>query len=172
MVDEINNTKKKNKKKIVIFSFIGLFFLSILVGGFIFYQKNIKHTKILDEEEDMVVSEKNKNDKFTDLKYEFFPLGKYTTNLVEPDRFIQVELFLQYKTTSSKIPDILKSYQPAIQHKIIMILTTQKTSNVLTNEGKRKLAKDIETSIKEVLDKEYLAEIKIQEVLYNNFIVQ
>jgi flagellar FliL protein len=121
----------------------------------------------------------------------FVPLDPFTVNLADKDvdRFAQVGVTLQVE--DPKFADQIKAYMPAIRSNVLMVLSHKTAVELLTREGKEKLAKDImreavrpmgieldEEDGHEATDapkkkkKKAHVESPISQVLFSNFIVQ
>ena len=70
----------------------------------------------------------------------FLPLDPFTVNLAdrESERYAQVAVTLE--VVDSKTADELKLYMPAIRNNILMVLSHKTAEQLLTREGKQKLA--------------------------------
>lgn len=73
----------------------------------------------------------------------FVPLDAFTVNLSdkEVDRFAQVGVTLE--VADPKFADQLKLYMPAIRNNVLMVLSHKTSAELLTVEGKEKLAREI-----------------------------
>ena len=73
----------------------------------------------------------------------FLPLDPFTVNLAdrESERYAQVAVTLELD--ESKSADELKLYMPAIRNNILMVLSHKTAEQMLTREGKEKLATKI-----------------------------
>ena len=70
----------------------------------------------------------------------FLPLDPFTVNLAdrESERYAQVAVTLEID--NAKTADDLKLYMPAIRNNILMVLSHKTAEQLLTREGKEKLA--------------------------------
>jgi flagellar FliL protein len=70
----------------------------------------------------------------------FLPLDPFTVNLAdrESERYAQVAVTLEID--DAKTADDLKLYMPAIRNNILMVLSHKTAEQLLTREGKQKLA--------------------------------
>ena len=122
----------------------------------------------------------------------FVPLDPFTVNLADKDvdRFAQIGVTLQ--VDDPKFADQLKAYMPAIRSNVLMVLSHKTAVELLTLEGKQKLAKDImreavrpmgielddededeaASAPKKKKKKKAHVESPIAQVLFSNFIVQ
>lgn len=122
----------------------------------------------------------------------FVPLDPFTVNLADKDvdRFAQVGVTLQ--VDDPKFADQIKAYMPAIRSNVLMVLSHKTAAELLSREGKEKLAKEImresvrpmgieiedeeedtgETPKKKKKKKKAAVENPVTQVLFSNFIVQ
>lgn len=123
----------------------------------------------------------------------FVPLDPFTVNLADKDvdRFAQVGVTLQ--VDDPHFADQIKAYMPAIRSNVLMVLAHKTAAELLTREGKEKLAKDImresvrpmgielddedeadasASSTPKKKKKKAHVESPITQVLFSNFIVQ
>ncbi|MBL8280128.1 MAG: flagellar basal body-associated FliL family protein [Pelomonas sp.] len=122
----------------------------------------------------------------------FVPLDPFTVNLADKDvdRFAQVGVTLQVE--DPKFADQIKAYMPAIRSNVLMVLSHKTAAELLSREGKEKLAKEImresvrpmgielEEEDEEAADgtkkkkkkKKAAVESPVTQVLFSNFIVQ
>lgn len=73
----------------------------------------------------------------------FVPLDPFTVNLADKDadRYAQVGINLQVE--DPKLGDEIKNYMPAIRNGILLILSHKSSEDLLSPEGKQKLAEEI-----------------------------
>lgn len=125
----------------------------------------------------------------------FVPLDPFTVNLADKDvdRFAQIGVTLQ--VDDPKFADQIKAYMPAVRSNVLMVLAHKTAVELLTPEGKEKLAKDImreavrpmgielddedeaasgdaASAPKKKKKKKAHVESPISQVLFSNFIVQ
>ncbi len=123
----------------------------------------------------------------------FVPLDPFTVNLADKDvdRFAQIGITLEVE--DPKFADQIKAYMPAIRSNVLMVLSHKTAVELLTREGKEKLAKDImresvrpmgielddeddeaadDTPKKKKKKRKAAVESPITQVLFSNFIVQ
>ncbi|MCE9638727.1 MAG: flagellar basal body-associated protein FliL [Betaproteobacteria bacterium] len=82
---------------------------------------------------------------------QFMPLDPFTVNLQLEDnpQFLQVGLTL--RVADNAAVDAIKLHMPEVRDRILLLLSSQKASTLLTLDGKRRLATDIVTSINGIL---------------------
>lgn len=73
----------------------------------------------------------------------FLPLEPFTVNLADrdSDRYVQIAVTLEIE--DAHFGDRLREYMPAIRHNILMVLAQKSAAELLTPEGKDKLAREI-----------------------------
>lgn len=73
----------------------------------------------------------------------FVPLDPFTVNLAdkEVDRFAQIGITLE--VMDAKTADLIKAYLPAIRSNVLMVLSHKTSLELLSREGKEKLAREI-----------------------------
>jgi flagellar FliL protein len=81
----------------------------------------------------------------------FLPLDPFTVNLVleENPQYLQVGISL--KVADAAAVDAVKLRMPEVRDRVLLLLSSQKASTLLTLDGKRKLAADIVASINTIL---------------------
>ncbi len=74
----------------------------------------------------------------------FVPLDPFTVNLAdkESERFAQVGVTLEIE--NAKAGEEIKLYMPAIRNNILMVLSHKTAAQLMTREGKEKLARSIQ----------------------------
>ncbi|MFO0387877.1 MAG: flagellar basal body-associated FliL family protein [bacterium] len=81
----------------------------------------------------------------------FVPLDTFTVNLADKDydRFLQIVIQLQVK--DEKINGLLKTYDPAIRHRFLFLMSTATSEILKTPEGKQALAQQLTSVANQVL---------------------
>ena len=142
--------KKGNKKLIVI---IAAIVLLVGIGGgafaYIAKQKAAAAAAAADEEEEEEGGEEaapvHAETRKHDPKHAptFVPLEPFVVNLAdkEAERFAQVGVTLE--VDDAKFADELKAYMPAIRNGILMVLAHKTSAELLSQEGKLALQKEI-----------------------------
>lgn len=121
----------------------------------------------------------------------FVPLDPFTVNLAdkEVDRFAQVGITLE--VADAHFADQLKAYMPAIRNNVLLVLSHKTSAELLSAEGKEKLAKEIrreavrpmgielddededeDAAPKKKKRKKRQVESPVTQVLFSTFIVQ
>lgn len=102
----------------------------------------------------------------------FVPVDVFTVNLKGPDgglgdHYLQVDVRAQLggdKTADAT----LKAYLPAIQHEVLMLLSSKTPEEIRTPEGKAKLTKDIRRAINRAARTQNL----VVNVVFTRFVIQ
>lgn len=133
-----------SKKKLIII--IAAVLLLVLVGGGAAFML-LKKKHAADSGDDTTDAETQapapKAHAKSDQPPVFVPLEPFTVNLADKDvdRFAQIGVTLE--TQDPKLADQLKVYMPAIRSNILMLLSHKTAAEMLSLEGKEKLAKEI-----------------------------
>ena len=103
----------------------------------------------------------------------YVPLDAFTVNLVPEsgEQFLQVVLSVEVADVITG--DKVKTFTPKIRNNVMMLLSGKKASELLTKEGKEKLAGEIRDQMNTVLgsgNKD--GEGAVREVLFTSFIIQ
>lgn len=100
----------------------------------------------------------------------FLPLDTFVVNLQsEGGEFLQVNMTLQMKEQVDV--EVLKTYMPLIRSRIISLLSAKQPADILTADGKTKLAAELSESIKQPFDKG-VDPAKVDAVFFTSFVVQ
>lgn len=77
----------------------------------------------------------------------FLPLETLVVNLADPggERFAQLGITLEI--TDPKVADSVKAFMPSIRNAVLLTVSQRTTTELLTVEGKAKLAKDIRREV-------------------------
>lgn len=182
-----------SKKKLIII--LAAVLVLVLVGGgaaFMLLKKKPPAEDGEDGADAVETAAPKAHAKKSDHPPTFVPLDPFTVNLADKDvdRFAQIGVTLQVE--DPKFADQIKAYMPAIRSNVLMVLAHKTAVELLTREGKDKLAKDImresvrpmgiELDAEEEEDagsapkkkkkKKAHVESPISQVLFSNFIVQ
>src|SRR5574337_17353 len=73
----------------------------------------------------------------------FLPMDNMVVNLADPggDRFAQVGITLEL--ADAKTAELVKTYMPSIRSGVLLLVSQRSTDELLTRDGKEKLAADI-----------------------------
>lgn len=174
---EGGDAPKKSKKLLIII----LALLVVVLGGGVGALLLLKKSEPVDEEEVVVEKEKPKKKKKGEKEPPpvFVAMDPpFTVNLAPGpqgggDQYLQVALSLQVEDAAAG--ESMKAYTPKLRNKIMLLLSSKTAAELLTTEGKAKLAGEIREEINMVLDpppKGKKAEFPVIDVLFTSFIIQ
>ena len=136
--------KAAGKKKLIII-LAAVLLLVLGGGGAAFFLLKKKHVEGDDEDDSghAPAATHAKVDVKPGVPPVFVPLDPFTVNLAdrETERYAQVGITLEID--DAKTGDQLKAYMPAIRNNILMLLARKTATELLSPEGKTKLALDI-----------------------------
>lgn len=166
---------KKSKKLLIIVA--AAVVLLIVAGGAAFFLLGSKADHGDDDEE--VATEKakpakkKKGEKTAPPAY--IGLDPFTVNLLseQGEQFLQVTLSLEVEDAHAG--DALKLYTPKLRNSVMLLLSGKKAAELLSMEGKEKLAAEIRDRINEIIEppaKGKKPEGPVKEVLFTSFIIQ
>lgn len=101
----------------------------------------------------------------------FLPMEAFTVNLQSEngEQFLQTGFTLQVK--SQEEVDLIKLYMPHVRSRILLLLSSKKASDILTTEGKQKLAQEIIGAFKKPFTPNGPS-VDVSSVLFTSFVVQ
>jgi len=157
--------KKKSGKKWIIL----ILLLLILggAGGGWYWWTHIHHADDSASEDGKAVKKKKKK---KDQAPVFVSLDAFTVNLQgEDNQLLQISIALQVADEEDAVK--LKQHVPLIRSRLVLLLSSKQATEILTVEGKAKLAKDVAEQIKQPFSPGD-SPMEIQDVLFTSFIVQ
>lgn len=145
-------------------------------GGAAAYLMMSKGAEHADEEDAATekTGKKKKGEKEAPPAY--VALEPFTVNLVAEtgDQFLQ--LVISVEVADLTVGDRLKAYMPKLRNNITLLLSTKKASELITKEGKEKLAEEIRDQMNEIVEvpavKGKPSQDAVKEVLFTSFIIQ
>lgn len=96
---------------------------------------------------------------------------QFTVNIgktLEEMRFLMTTIVLEYATPEAQTR--FNEYKPKLQHHIILMLSDESPSELLTAKGKQELQERIASGLNKLLDED--TKTGITEVLFTDFIIQ
>ena len=101
----------------------------------------------------------------------FMTLETFTVNLQgeEVQQFLQVSMTLQ--VTNDAQVDLIKMHMPQARNRLLLLLSSKKSSEILSVEGKKKLAADIVTQLKQPFTPQG-PQPGVTDVFFTSFVVQ
>jgi flagellar protein FliL len=164
----------KSKRKLIIIALAVLLLIGAGVGGFLFWKKSQSHDEGGDEAEvhEEVPKKKAKKKAAPAVPPTYVAIDPVSLNLVPDDsgeRYIHLGLSL--KTTDPETITAVKQYMPELRNRVIMVLSNKKPSDLLSTEGKQKLAEEIREACNKPFS-EGLSEQDVTEILFTAFVIQ
>jgi flagellar FliL protein len=169
-VEAAEAPKPSNKKLLIIIAALVVVFMIIGAAGAFFLAKGHSDEEA-DDEETVVEAPKTRKKKTGPPIY--VPMEAFTVNLA-PDPSEQfLQLIISLEVLDTEAGEQVKNYTPKIRNNVMMLLSSKKSSELLTKEGKEKLAEEIRDQMNKVLDPRAPEdEWPVKEVLFTSFIVQ
>ena len=103
---------------------------------------------------------------------EYVQLESFTVNL-QPDngadQYLQVQMTLQ--VAGAEQAESIKTNMAKVRSRVLILLSSKKASEINTVEGKKKLADEVMTTVKEPFF-DHGDEQEVSEVLFTSFIIQ
>lgn len=101
----------------------------------------------------------------------FMPMEAFTVNLQSEngEQFLQTSFTLQL--VSQEQVELIKLYMPHVRSRLLLLLSSKKASEILTTEGKDKLAQEIMNVFKKPFTPSVPA-VNVTSVLFTSFVVQ
>ncbi len=139
----------KGKKKLIIILAAVLLLAGAGGGGALFYMKKkaaeAAAAAEAEGEDAPAAHAKAKGDAKHDAAHPptFLPLDPFVVNLADKDTDRYAQIGVTLEIDDPKTADQLKAYMPAIRNGILMVLAHKTSAELLTREGKEKLAGEI-----------------------------
>lgn len=166
--------KKKNKKLLIII--LASVLILVLVGGAAAF---LLMKKTSDETADETSSPaKNKKAEHEEPPV-FVNLEPFTVNLIPEtgDQYLQVTLSLELE--GPLVEAEIKGQMPKIRNNLTLLLSSKKASELLSKEGKERLAEGLKKEVNSAIDMPKddkkggaSAEAPVKSVLFTSFIIQ
>ena len=149
------------KKKKLLFLIVGIVGLLVLVGGGV--AAWLMMTPPADQKKDQKASAHE------ELPPIYEKLETFTVNLSDKESYLQVELAL--KLSDPEVQAKLKTYMPEVRDVLLRLLSSKSVDELTTQEGKDKLAGEIQAQVNEILHVKAAGK-GVKGVLFNSFIIQ
>lgn len=125
-------------KKPLIFILIGVIVIALVAtGALLMLKKNKKASEDGTDEEPAKVEVDKKHPPV------FVPMDAFTVNLQPENGEQYLQIVLSMQIADAKAGEEIKTYTPEIRHRILMLLSGKKASEIATTEGREALAKQI-----------------------------
>ncbi len=173
---------KKSKKLLIII--VAVVLLLVLGGGgaafFLMKKGGDEHAD--DEEAAEETAKPKKKDKKKEAAAHpiFVNLDPFTVNLVPEtgDQYLQVALSVEFEDPTAEAE--LKAHMPKIRNNLTLLLSGKKASELISREGKEKLAEELLETVNDVLEppkknkkgEKISGEGPAKAVLFTSFIIQ
>jgi flagellar FliL protein len=101
----------------------------------------------------------------------YVPMESFTVNLgnVDQERYLQVSINLGVADTGTA--NSLKEQMPSIRNSVLLLLSSQEAKELLTREGKAKLAAEIIAELRKTLDGPGPSK-GLEQILFSHFVIQ
>ena len=153
---------QKSKKGLILALVGGVIVLALGAGGAYWYFSQKSHGEH---------EEKPKEEKVEAKEPVFVPLETFTVNLQpDPDdQYLQVDLTVQVEDQVQA--DAIKMHMPSVRNRILMLLSSKKSSELLTIEGKKALTKEIIEQLSQPFGKGGKP-LVVNDVFFTSFVIQ
>ncbi len=143
----------KKKPKLLLFIIIGVLVLVIAggVGGYLMLKKK---PVAEDEEGDEVAvqQEKSKKKKDFDAPPVFVKLEPFTVKLQAEQQEAYLQATPELRVFDAPVGDRVKQYMPEIRHKVLLLISGKKASELGTPQGVQQLSNEIRSEINLIID--------------------
>lgn len=159
--------KKKNRKPVIIIG-LAVLLVSIAAGAFFLLRTPADASAAGDARS----ADKGKGDKEKKgeiKKPVFVDFDTFTVNLKDPEKFLQIKLTFQVKTEAAA--EGLKEVIPVVRSALIPVLSSQDAADLMTSDGKTRLAKQLVDAASQALAGGELKDT-LEAVLITHMIIQ
>ena len=171
----VEATHPKKSKKLLIM-IIAAVVLVLALGGGTAAWLMMKNHGADDGDEEEVATETAKPGKKKAGKEAlpvYVAMDAFTVNLAPEAGDQYVQLVLSLEVAEAPVGDRIKTFTPKIRNNVMMLLSGKKASELLTKEGKEKLAAEIRDQMNEILAPGAKKDdAPVKEVLFTSFIIQ
>jgi flagellar FliL protein len=168
------DTPKKSGKLLIIVGVLLALILVIGAAGAFFLMRS--HGGEEGDEEEVVEPVKPKKKAIKEAPPVYVAMEAFTVNLAPEsgEQSVQlVQLILSVEVADISADEQIKTYMPKIRHNVMMLLSSKKASELLTREGKEKLAVEIREQMNQALDPKARADdAPVKDVLLTSLIIQ
>ena len=129
---------KKGGKKIIVFALVGVLLAAGGGGAAWFFLKGKPHAEEAHEEAKPAATAKAPS---------YLPLDTMVVNLADPggERFAQLGITIEL--SEEKAADKIRSFLPSVRSSILLLVSQRTSEDLLTRNGKEKLAADIAVEV-------------------------
>jgi flagellar protein FliL len=153
---EAEQPPKKSKKLLIII--IAAVLVVIIAAAAAFFMMKSKAPAEGDEEEGDEVpakvekSKKARKDHHDDAPPVFVKLDAFTVKLQTEQQEAYLQATPELRVLDSHLGDKIKQYTPEIRHKVLLILSGKKASDISTPQGVQRLANEMRVAINNIID--------------------
>lgn len=180
----------KKKSKLILFIGIGVLLLALAGGGAFYMMSKKKAAEAEADGEDGHGPAKTAHAKGkSGTPPTFVPMEPFTVNLMPENGEQYLQVVATLKLEDAHVADDLKVYMPELRHRVLMLLSGKKASELQGVDGREALAGDIMAAANDVLGfgskpqvkgakepdgraKKDTAEGPVVSVLFTSFIIQ
>ncbi len=159
--------KKKNRKPMIIIG-VAVLLVATVAGAFLMLRPHDDAAGAgAGAAADKGAGDKDK--KADAKKPVFVDFDTFTVNLKDPEKFLQIKLTFQVKSDAAA--EGLKEVIPVVRSAMIPVLSSQDAADLMTNDGKGKLARQLADAANQALADGDLKDA-LQAVLITHMIIQ
>ena len=142
----------KKKSKLILFIGIGVLVLALAGGGAFFMMSKKKAAEAEADGEEGHAPAKSAHAKSkSGSPPTFVPMEPFTVNLMPENGEQYLQVVATLKLEDSHVADDLKVYMPELRHRVLMLLSGKKASELQGVDGREALAEEIMSASNEVL---------------------
>lgn len=158
---------KNSPRKLIVIIVLLLVVILFLGGvGAFFLMK--RHNADFEEEEEVVTEPVRRKE----APPVYVAMDAFTVNLAPDPTDQYVQLVLSVEVADLQTGERIKAYTPKIRNNVMLLLSSKKAAELLTKEGKEKLATEIRDQMNQVLAPNARGDGPVREVLFTSFIIQ
>lgn len=188
----------KKKTKLLLFIIIGVLFIVLAGAGAAFFLIKQKSQAYDEEGDEPVASERASRSRRenSDAPPVFVKLEPFTIKLQVEEQEAYLQATPELRVIDQPVGDRIKQYMPEIRHKVLLLMSGKKASDLSTPLGVQKLSNEIRDNVNLIIDgpkikfkgkgkqKEEVAAVpgepaeyadpddSVQAVLFTSFIIQ
>jgi flagellar protein FliL len=167
---EVEAPKKKGKMMIIILAVVGILVVGGGVGAYLLLSKPAVEKKAgHGDEEAAADGEEEEAGHGDEHPPVYVKLEAFTVNLADQESMLQVEI--QLLVADAKVGEKITSHLPEVRDAMIRLLSSKTSEELSQQEGKDKLAAEVQKQINEVLGIKKKSK-GVKKVLFGAFITQ
>ena len=143
----------KKKSKLLLIIIIAVVAVALIGGGAAFLLMGKKKAPAEDEGEEAPAKEaKAKQEHSTEAAPVFVKLDAFTVKLQTEAQDAYLQAVPELRVLDAHLGEKIKQYTPEIRHRLLLILSGKKSSDVSTPQGVQKLANEMRVAINAILE--------------------